>query len=171
MSDYLNEKIVQLISPSINDLGYKIVRVSLDGTEHKILQIMIENTTGNEITIDDCAKVSRTVSTLLDVEDPIHSAYDLEVSSPGIDRSLVSLEDYIRFVGFEVKIELHNDDHGITHLKGILANVDQKGLIEMNVANSSNTNVERIFVEFAEVKDAKLVLTNRLIAASQNEKL
>ena len=98
-------QIEQMIEPSLAAMGYEIVRVHISGGHRPILQIMIERIDGREITVDDCADSSRAISALLDVEDPLPTAYELEVSSPGIDRPLTRPKDFERFAGHLAKIE------------------------------------------------------------------
>src|SRR5205823_15005961 len=96
----------RIIEPSLAVMGYQAVRLAFVGARGATLQIMAERVDGAAMTVEDCAEISRAVSALLDVADPIASAYTLEVSSPGIDRPLVRPEDYERFTGFEARIEL-----------------------------------------------------------------
>jgi ribosome maturation factor RimP len=98
--------IAQIIEPSLAAMGYRLVRVHMTSGRRATLQVMAERLDDLPITHDDCAEISRSVSALLDVADPIAGAYTLEISSPGIDRPLVRVEDYDRFSGFEAKIEL-----------------------------------------------------------------
>ena len=88
------DRIQQIIAPSVEAMGYEIVRVQVSGTQKPTLQVMAERKDDAAMTVDDCAEISRAVSALLDVEDPISSAYTLEVSSPGIDRPLTRLEGF-----------------------------------------------------------------------------
>lgn len=99
------ERIAEMIEPSLEALGYELVRVQLMGTRKPVLQVMAEHEDGRPMTVDDCAEISRTISALLDVADPIQGAYDLEVSSPGIDRPLVRRKDFERFAGCEAKVQ------------------------------------------------------------------
>ena len=94
-------RIETLIGPSLQDMGYDIIRLQLSGAERPQLQIMIDRLDEESVTVDDCADVSRAVSAILDVEDPIAGAYTLEVSSPGIDRPLTRPRDFERFAGLE----------------------------------------------------------------------
>jgi ribosome maturation factor RimP len=84
----VHERITGIIAPSVEAMGYELVRVALTGNARPTLQIMAERVDGAAMTVDDCAEISRAVSALMDVEDPIDVAYTLEVSSPGIDRPL-----------------------------------------------------------------------------------
>ena len=93
----LSARVAEIVAPSIAAMGYELVRVQLMGGRAPVLQVMAERTDRAGMTVDDCAEISRAVSALLDVEDPIEGAYSLEVSSPCIDRPLVALKDYERF--------------------------------------------------------------------------
>ena len=98
-------KIGRLVEPSLDSMGYDLVRVRVTGSGQPTLQIMAERKDRQDMTVEDCANISRNLSAVLDVEDPISESYALEVSSPGMDRPLTRLEDYERFAGFEAKIE------------------------------------------------------------------
>ena len=89
MTQQLNEKIAAMIGPSIESMGYDLVRVMFTGGKKAVLQIMAERSDRAQMTVEDCASISRAVSLIVDVEDPISGEYNLEVSSPGIDRPLV----------------------------------------------------------------------------------
>src|SRR5579875_2947076 len=99
--------IAALIEPSLSAMGYRLVRVMLTGGRRATLQVMAERRDEVPMSVEDCAEISRAVSALLDVADPIAGSYILEVSSPGVDRPLVEKADYDRFAGFEAKIELN----------------------------------------------------------------
>ena len=101
----LTRRIADLIEPTLNDMGFVLVRVMLTGGHVPTLQIMAERPDGT-MNIDDCTELSRALSAYLDVEDPIEGEYNLEVSSPGIDRPLVRLADFSRFAGLEARVEL-----------------------------------------------------------------
>ncbi len=159
---YINEKIEQLIAPSINDMGFDIVRILLSGDRRQTLQIMIERQDGNAVGVEDCENVSRSVSAILDVEDPISSAYSLEVSSPGIDRPLVKPEHFKRYVSFLIKMETKMPIEGRKRFKGVLKSIDENNEIEIEVEG----NIYHI--PFSELERAKLVLTDELIAKATN---
>lgn len=103
----LTRRIQELIEPSLEDMGYEVVRVLYRSGENATLQIMAERKDDQPMNVDDCADISRVVSALLDVDDPITEAYNLEVSSPGIDRPLTRLKDFDRFRGFVARVETH----------------------------------------------------------------
>ncbi len=153
-------KIAELIEPSLTSLGYEIVRVTFTGGDRQILQIMAEREDGT-MTIEGCEEVSRTVSALLDVEDPISEAYELEVSSPGIDRPLTRLKDFERWSGFEAKVELDEAVDGRRRYRGKVMGIQDEDIVLLNDAN------EKILLPFNELRKAKLVLTDELIAANK----
>lgn len=120
----LEQHIDDIITPALLDRGFRVVRVQLQGSKRKTLQIMIEREDGVNITVDDCANVSRTVSVLLDVDDPIHEPYILEVSSPGLDRPLITKSDFKRFAGSMVKVELKAPLNGSRRFQGHLLGIE-----------------------------------------------
>jgi ribosome maturation factor RimP len=156
-SNPLEEKIIALIEPAAADLGYAIVRVRLSGLKRKRLQIMAERIRDGQMGIDDCTKLSRALSPVLEASDPIKGEYDLEMSSPGIDRPLVRLEDFARFAGHEAKIELAVGIDGQRKFRGDIVAVEG-GDIRLK-----HEHGEARF-PFAHVANARLMLTDRLIA-------
>lgn len=154
-----------LIEPSIEAMGFRLVQVRMMGGEQRqTLQIMAEPADQErEMDVDDCAEVSRAVSAILDVEDPIPGAYVLEVSSPGLDRPLVSEQDFIRFAGHEARIELRRQIDGRRRYIGILQGAEA-GVVEILVDGSQNEDVVQIPLN--EVERAKLRLTDELIEAA-----
>lgn len=157
------DKIATEIEPTLNDMGYDVVRVALNGNETKVLQVMAERKDRVDMTVDDCADISRAVSALLDVSDPFSGRYTLEVSSPGLDRPLVRAEDYARFIGDVAKIELNYEINGRKRFKGTL-----KGLENGNVVVFDFEGTE-MKVPFADIAKAKLMLTDELIQKHQKQ--
>ena len=155
------KSIAQLIEPSLAAMGYCLVRVLMTGGRRATLQVMAERLDDLSITHDDCAKISRSVSALLDVVDPIVGAYTLEISSPGIDRPLVCAEDYDRFSGFEAKIELTMPIDGRRRFRGRLIGTAEGAIRLLTTAGEAQ-------LPLATVVRAKLVLTSDLIAARQH---
>ena len=152
----IDRRMAEIITPVIEDLGYELVRVRLMTGKNTILQIMADKPEGG-IEVDDCAKISTAVGATLDVEDPIVEEYALEVSSPGIDRPLTRLKDFENFEGYEVKIETTELIDGRRRFKGQLAGVDGNDVL-INVEEGT------IGLQFNWLSDAKLVLTDELIA-------
>jgi len=159
----LEERISALVEPSIESMGYDLVRVLFQGRQSLTLQIMAERRDGLAMTVEDCADISRAVSAILDVEDPITAAYTLEVSSPGIDRPLCRARDYERFAGFEIKLETLMPIEGRKRFRGKLLGLDGEGRVRLLAEPGDMT------IPLTEVKGAKLVLTDELIAAAMKE--
>ena len=151
-----------LIAPSLADIGYEVVRVMTIGAEHTTLQIMAERLDEDIMTVEDCASISRTVSAIFDVEDPIIGAYTLEVSSPGLDRPLVRKKDFERYSGLEAKIELNQALNGQRRYSGVLAGYAD-GVVTIVTENGA-TNLP-----FEEIDKAKLIITDDLLAAGSAE--
>ena len=154
----IDQKLAQIVQPTLEGMGFELVRLRLMSGKKITLQIMAERPDGT-IEVEDCAEISRTVSAVLDVEDPIESEYTLEVSSPGIDRPLTRLTDFDRWEGYEAKLETTELIDGRRRFKGILAGIeDNEVLIEIDEGT--------IGLEFDWLSDAKLVLTDDLITES-----
>ena len=125
------QRLIDLLEPSIQGLGYELVDVEIHSNRNGCLRLYIDSDSGSGL--DDCEIVSRQVSALLDVEDPVSGQYELEVSSPGFERSLRTLEHFRRFVGAVVKIKLRLARKGRQNFKGLLVGVkDQDVLIEID---------------------------------------
>ncbi len=118
-----NARIEEMVKPAVDALGFELVGVEhVPQGRHSMLRIYIDHEDG--ITADNCAEVSRQVSAVLDVEDPIHGAYTLEVSSPGVERPLFTLEQCAKFIGQRVDVRLHMPVDGRRHFKGELVAVE-----------------------------------------------
>jgi len=159
----LEDRIASLIAPSLEASGYELVRVMLQGRQRQTLQIMAERRDREPMTVDDCAEISRNVSALLDVEDPIASSYTLEVSSPGIDRPLTRPQDFERFAGFEARIETRQPVDGHKRFRGRL-----QGVVAGEVRLVTETGAA-VGLPLADIHRAKLVLTDDLLAAARND--
>ena len=156
----LAERIANLISPAVDAMGFDVVRVQLSGSQRPTLQVMAEPKSGRAMSVDDCAEISRAISAVLDVEDPIAGAYSLEVSSPGIDRPLTRPKDYERFLGHEAKVETNAPIDGRKRFKGPIRSVDASAV-------ALNVDGAEVRIPFAAIHKAKLVLTDALIALHQ----
>lgn len=157
----------QLIEPEARALGFALVRVKMFGAgSDATLQVMAERPDTRQLTIDDCAALSRRVSDRLDEleeagADPIPHEYRLEVSSPGIDRPLTRLQDYADWAGHEARLRLAAPVEGRKQLTGDLVGVDgDRVTVDVRGAGPMT-------VTFAQIADAKLLMTDRLIAATQ----
>jgi ribosome maturation factor RimP len=149
------------IEPTLAGMGYRIVRTQLSGGQkHEVrLQIMVERTDGGGMDVDCCAEVSRAVEAILDVEDPIGGQYNLEVSSPGIDRPLTRLDDFETWSGFDARVEMSEPRAGRRRFKGQLLGVSD-GHVRIQVDGAEWR------LPFDGIEKAKLVLTDALIAAT-----
>jgi len=154
----IDAKLARMLTPTIEGMGFELVRIRLMGGRKKTIQVMAERADGT-MEIDDCADLSRAISAVLDIEDPLSESYDLEVSSPGIDRPLTRLKDFDRWEGYEAKLETEELIDGRKRFKGILAGIEgNEVLIEIEEGT--------IGLDFDWLADAKLVLTDELIDAS-----
>lgn len=145
-----------LVAPKIEEMGFEVVRIMTTGSERQTVQIMIERQDRKNLVVDDCAAVSRAISIILDEVDPIEGEYSLEVSSPGVDRPLTKPEHFIRFAGFEAKIETDDVVDGRKRFKGKIVAVDSNNVI------SVETEEKEYSIPFEAVSKAKLVLTDEL---------
>ena len=152
----------QLIEPSVIAMGYDVVCVRFTGDAAQTLQVMVERRDRRPITVDDCATVSRHISMLLEVEDPVPDFYVLEVSSPGIDRPLIRPDDYVRFAGLEARIEVRGAPVGKRKLQGRIRGVESQA-VRLDCGGHETT------VPFSDIRAASLVLTDDLIEAAQQE--
>ena len=156
-------RVAALVEPVLADMGFRLVRVKMSGP---VLQVMAERPDGT-FSIDDCEQVSRAVSPLLDVEDPISSRYQLEISSPGIDRPLVRPSDFEAWAGHELKIEMAVPVAGRKRFRGDLEGYHE-GEVRLFIENpEGGTEPLLVGVPFADIGEAKLVLTDQLIAAAR----
>lgn len=151
--------LIELLDPVADSVGYEIVRLRLmGGAEQRRLQIMAERPDG-DMNVEDCARLSRAVSEVMDAADPIAGEYTLEVSSPGVDRPLTRLKDFDTYAGLEVRIELDRVAEGRKRFKGELAGVED-GQVGLNLEGEDDTTV---YFPFDWIVDAKLVLNDDLM--------
>ncbi|NNG03453.1 MAG: ribosome maturation factor RimP [Inquilinus sp.] len=157
----LTARVAAIIAPSIEALGYELVRVHLLGGRSPVLQVMAERIDRAAMTVDDCARISRAASALLDVEDPVEGSYALEVSSPGIDRPLVRRTDFERFAGHLARVETRAPVEGRKRFRGVVRGLDGDDVV------LEAEDGERALVPFDEIQRAKLVLTDELLASAR----
>jgi ribosome maturation factor RimP len=160
----LAARVAAIIEPVLAQLSFRLVRVRISGMDGCTVQIMAERPDGT-MTIDDCELVSRALSPVLDVADPIERAYRLEVSSPGLDRPLVRRSDFERFAGNVVKIEMAVAIDGRRRFRGTLLGVDGDKARVRRADAAADENPD-VLLAIEEMAEAKLVLTNELIAQS-----
>lgn len=153
--------IAAIIQPEIEALGYRLVRVKLSQMNGMTLQIMAERPDGT-MSVEDCEEVSNAISPVLDIEDPIPSAYHLEVSSPGIDRPLVRVSDFEQWAGHVAKLQTHKVVDGRKRFKGrILGVADGKAMFKRDDANADEP--AEFSLGFNDIAEAKLILSDELI--------
>lgn len=158
----IDRRLAEIVAPTIEGMGFELVRIRLMGGLHKTLQIMADRPEGG-IDVDDCGRISVAVSAVLDVEDPIEDGYTLEVSSPGIDRPLTRLKDFDAWKGHEARIETSELIDGRKRFKGRIAGTEgDEVLIEIDEGT--------IGLRFDWLADAKLVLTDELITEMLRQK-
>jgi ribosome maturation factor RimP len=159
-------RVVKVVEPVLDGMGFRLVRVKMSGST---LQIMAERPDGS-FTIDDCEQASRAISPLLDVEDVISNRYFLEMSSPGIDRPLVRTEDFERWAGHEAKIEMAVPQAGRKRFRGVLEGYAD-GEVRLFIDNpEGGPDKLLIGLPFADIDEAKLVLTDALIEAAKSRR-
>ena len=151
-----------MLEPVVNKLGFDLVRILTIGNVNPTLQVMIERKDRKNIVVDDCAAVSRAISAVLDEKDPIAGKYTLEVSSPGIDRPLVNLENFERFCGFDARIETDVEIEKRKRFKGRIVRVDNDVIVFLMDDKEWN-------IPFDAVAKAKLLLTDELLQAFEAE--
>lgn len=158
----LEARIAHIVAPVAAGLGYRLVRVKLSSLNGMTLQIMAERPDGT-MTVEDCETLSKDISPVLDVEDPIDAAYNLEVSSPGIDRPLVRRSDFEQWTGHEAKVELARPLDGRKRFRGTLAGIEGDQLQLTLDKKAKLAEPEKVSVPLADIGEARLVLTDDLI--------
>ena len=153
-------RVADIIEPVLSGLGYRLVRIVISRRDGQTLQVMAEKPDGT-MAIEDCQRASRAVSATLDVDDPIEGAYNLEMSSPGIDRPLVRIGDFDRWAGHEVKIELSEGLDSRKRFKGRIL-----GIVEDGVELLLEDDGKRKILPSRLIAEAKLILTDELIEES-----
>ena len=157
-------RVAAIIEPVIEDLGFNLVRVKVTGTNGCTVQIMAERPDGT-FTIADCEAVSRTISPILDVDDPVGGAYNLEVSSPGIDRPLVRAGDFNRWAGYDAKVEMAVPVAGRKRFRGIVRGAEGgEAVIALPDVKEGGEPLVRL--PLSDIGEARLVLTDELVRES-----
>ncbi|MGO4524486.1 ribosome maturation factor RimP [Microvirga sp. 2MCAF35] len=157
-------RVAAIVEPVIEDLGFNLVRVRVTGANGCTVQVMAERPDGTML-VSDCETVSRAISPVLDLEDPIATAYHLEISSPGIDRPLVRVSDFERWSGYDTKVEMAAPVDGRKRFRGLLRGVEDGMLvIELPDVKEGLEPIAR--VPLTDIGEAHLVLTDELIRES-----
>lgn len=159
-------QVARVIEGPLQGLGYRLVRVKVSAQNGCTVQIMLERPDGT-CTIDDCEAASRVLSPILDLDDPVGGAYNLEMSSPGIDRPLVRVSDFARWAGHEAKLELAVPLDGRKRFRGILGTPDAQGkTVPVDLPDVKEGLPSRIAVPLRDLAEAHLVLTDELVRES-----
>jgi ribosome maturation factor RimP len=158
----LPARVAHVAEPVIEGLGYRLVRVRVSSAEGCTVQIMAERADGT-MTVEDCESISRALSPVLDVADPIDKAYRLEISSPGIDRPLVRKTDFERHAGHLVRIEMAVPVDGRKRFRGALAGVEGDSA-RLHRDDAKEGEAADVLLPIEDMSEAKLVLTDDLVA-------
>ena len=157
----LPSRVAGIAEPVLEQLGYRLVRVRVSGTDGPTVQIMAERADGT-LTIDDCEDISRALSPVLDVADPIEKAYRLEISSPGIDRPLVRKSDFDRHAGHLVRIDMNVPVAGRKRFKGTLSGTEGDS-VKLHRDDAREGEEADVLLPMEDMSEAKLVLTDELV--------
>jgi ribosome maturation factor RimP len=157
-------RVAAIVEPVIEDLGFHLVRVKVSSTNGCTVQIMAERTDGT-MAVSDCETVSRAISPVLDLEDPVSQAYYLEVSSPGIDRPLVRASDFERWTGYDAKIEMAVPQAGRKRYRGFIRGVEGD-LVAVELPDVKEAEEALVRLPLNDIGEARLVLTDDLIRES-----
>jgi ribosome maturation factor RimP len=154
----LEAKLTAIVAPRLETMGFELVRVTVLGRERPTVQVMADRADGNLITVEDCEQISRYLSTVFDVEDPIPGAWNLEVSSAGIDRPLTRPKDWNRFAGHLARVEMMFPVDGRKRFSGIVLGADDTiGKLRLDDGHEAE-------LPLRDIRRARLVLTDALIA-------
>jgi ribosome maturation factor RimP len=160
----LGARIAGVAAPVLEGIGYRLVRIRVSGLAGCTVQIMAERPDGS-MSIQDCEEASRALSPVLDAADPIEPAYRLEISSPGIDRPLVRRSDFARYAGHAIKIEMSTEVDGRRRFRGVLLGVEGEAA-RIRRADPAPGENEEVLLPIEEMAEARLVLTDELVAES-----
>ena len=158
----LAARVAAIVEPVIEGMGFRLVRVRISGAEGCTVQIMAERPDGT-LTIEDCEELSRGLSPVLDVADPVDRAYRLEISSPGMDRPLVRKSDFERHTGHQVRIEMSVAAEGRKRFRGTLTGVEGESARVLRDDDKPDEKPD-VLLPIEDMAEAKLVLTDALIA-------
>jgi len=157
-------RLAAIAEPVVAGLGFRLVRVRLSGLSGCTIQIMAERPDGS-MTIDDCETISRALSPVLDVADPIEGAYRLEISSPGIDRPLVRRSDFERHAGYRIKVEMATSVAGRRRFRGMLLGT-QEDAARIRADDAASDQGAEVLLPFSEMTEARVILSDALLSES-----
>ncbi len=159
----LEARLAAIVAPTLESMGYELVRVAVLGRDRPTVQVMADKADGSQITVADCEAISHALGAVLDVEDPIPGAWSLEISSAGIDRPLTRVKDWNRFAGHLARAETLAPIEGRRRFSGIALGADENG------ARLRLEDGNEIVLPLNAIRRAKLVLTDELIAATATQ--
>lgn len=159
----LEARIAAAIQPTLSAMGYEIVRVLIQGKQTPTVQIMADRADGRPVGVADCEAISHAAGAVLDVDDPFTGEWNLEVSSPGIDRPLTRTKDWLRFAGHVATVEMSIPFEGRRRFRGIALGADEEA-VRLRLEDGAEVALPR-----PDIRRAKLVLTDALIAATAAE--
>ena len=171
MNSLLSEQIAKVLDPILGEEGYELVEINLSQMGNGILQLVVERLDSKNITIDDCVTITKLAAVRLDVEDFIKHSYNLEVTSPGIDRKLSKISHFMHYEGFDANIEFRNPVNGRAKIKCRLSGVNGNESIKFRMIENGEPKNEEINIELSNIRRAKLILTDKLINASKNNQI
>jgi len=157
-------RVATIAEPVIEGLGYRLVRVKISGQNGCTVQIMAERPDGS-MTVEGCEEISRALSPVLDVADPIDRAYRLEISSPGIDRPLVRRSDFDRYAGHVARVEMEAAVAGRKRFRGMLIGTEGEAT-RLRRDDAKPEEVAEALLPIADMAEARLVITDALVAES-----
>ncbi len=161
----LEAKLAAIIVPRLELMGFELVRVSVLGRERPTVQVMADRADGSQITVEDCEQISHDVSAAIDVDDPIPGAWTLEVSSAGIDRPLTRVKDWNRYAGHLARVETFFPQNGRKRFSGVVLGADP------DAARIRLDDGSEVVIRHADIRRAKLMLTDALIEATATKPL
>ena len=156
----LEARIAGIVEPALGPMGFELVRIAVLGRDRPTVQIMVDRSDGTQVTLEDCEQISHHFSAVMNVEDPIPGAWTLEVSSPGIDRPLTRVKDWNRFAGHMARAESAVPIDGRKRFAGVVLGADD------SAARLRLDDGSEVALPFADIRRAKLVLTDALIEAT-----
>lgn len=156
----LEARLAGIVIPTLEDMGYELVRVAVMGRERPTVQIMADRADGAPVGVEDCEAISRALGAVIDVDDPMPGEWTLEVSSPGIDRPLTRIKDWNRFAGHLARVELAVPRDGRKRFAGVVLGADAThGRLRLDDGTE-------VALPLADIRRAQLVLTDALIEAT-----
>ena len=161
----IDERIFAIVDPVAKDMGLNIVRIRVQSGRKKTIQVMAERISDGLLGISECEKLSRELTAILDVEDPIHDPFILEVSSPGLERPLTSLQDFENYVGYTARVDLDRMVEGRKRFRGVIA-----GVYGSNEDFEVDDESKSAQIQFEWMSEPKLLITDKLIKEGKDKK-